>query len=311
MTFEADLPFEWEPDNASFDINAHKKLSILRYETKYSFDSDKMSQHFKKNLLKSGREFGCIDVKKNQKSIHLLFAKMGDRRHSSAAFDPQTKEYLSRNSFKIKNLIVSTLHVDNFPDENNYLNLLVFNGGSIKNERLFSQYKYFLTSSQPKQLGFNEWELRKLCFDKFENNLFEISFNPVKELGFGTTQQADYKSETHNILDPNAVRIKELKETNNIIITGFKSSIVSGHDDLGKEYEIKFEINGKGKIELEFPKLSWIDLDSDDEIEIKFYEYARKIYDEIVSKELYCLPTKHKIAHNQTSLDILSGVPID
>lgn len=308
MTTGADIPFEWEPDIASSDINTYRKLSILRYEAKFSFNSEKISQHFKKNLLKNGRDFGCIDIINNQHSIHLLFAKMGDRRHSSATFDPQSKEYLSRVSFKIKNLIVSTTHVDNFPDENNNLNLLVFNGGGIKNELLFAQYRSLLSGSLPKQLEFNESELRKLCFDKFESNLFEIIFNPVKEPGFGNTQQAGYKSESKNILDPTAEKIKELKENKNIVITGFRSSIFANHDDLSKEYEIKFSINSTGKIELDFPKLSWIDLESDEQIETKFYEFAGKIYDEIISKELYNLPAKHGITRSQKLISSFLGV---
>lgn len=308
MTFEASLPFEWEHDNTSSNINARTELSIVRYEAKYSFDSTEISQYFKRNLLKSGRDFGCIDVKENQKSVHLLFARMGDRRHMGAKFHPETNEYLSRNSFKIKNIIVSTTHVDNFPNEVNKLNLLVFNGGNIQKEVLFSQYRHFLSSSLPKQLKLNEDELRKLCFDKFQNKLVEISFNPLKEPAFGNTQQAQYISEPNNILDPDAGKIEELKKTDNIIITSFKSSVISTHADLSKEYEIKFTININGKIKLEFPNLSWIDLDSDEEIEIKFYEFARKIYDEIISKELYSIPSKHVISRHQKYLDSFHGV---
>ncbi|KKH45453.1 hypothetical protein [Methanosarcina sp. 1.H.A.2.2] len=308
MNDEVDLPFEWELEIESSDINTHRKLSILRYETKCSFNLEQISQHFKRNRLKFGRDFGCIDDIKNEQSIHLLFAKMGDLRHSSAIFDSKTKEYLSSTSFKIKNLIVSTIHVDNFQDETNNLNLLVFNGGGTKNERLFAQYRSILADSQPKQLEFDEYELRNLCFDKFESNLSEISFNPVKEPGFGNTQQAEYQSERRSILDPNAEKIKELKDSNNIIITGFKSSIISKHDNLSKEAEVRFTINSTGKIELEFPKLAWIDVEPNKKIEIKFYEFARKIYDEIVSKELYKLSTKYGIAPSQKLITSFRGV---
>ena len=307
MTFETSLPFKWEHDNASSNINAHTKLSIVRYESNYSFNSTKISHYFRKNLLKSGHDFGCIDIIDNQKSVHLLFAQMGDRRHVNAKFDSETKEYLSRNAFKITDIIVSTTHIDNFPSEDNKLNLLVFNGGNIQKEKLFSQYKYFLLNSIPKQLKFNEDELRGLCFDKFQDKLVDISFNPLKEPDFGNTQQAQYKSEPKNILDPDAGKIKELKETDNIIITSFKSSVISTHADLSKHYDIKFTININGKIELEFPNLSWIDLDSDEEKEIKFYEFARKIYDEIISEELYIVPSKYALSRDQKPLSSFDG----
>lgn len=307
MSAEIDLPFEWQPEIESSDINTHRKLSILRYEAKCPFNLEQISRHFKRNKLKFGRDFGCIDDIINKQSIHLLFAKMGDLRHSSAIFDPKTKEYLSSTSFKIKNLIISITHVDNFPDDENNLNLLVFNGGGIKNERLFAQYRSILAGSQPKQLEFNERELRNLCFNKFESNLSEISFNPVKEPGFGNTHQAEYQSERSSILDPNAEKIKELKENNSIIITGFKSSIISKHDNLSKEAEVRFTINNTGKIELEFPKLLWIELEANEQIEIKFYEFARKIYDEIISRELYNLPAKHEIAPNQKLITSFPG----
>lgn len=301
MTFEVDLPFEWEHDSTSSDINTHRNISIVRYETQYPFDSVQINHFFKRNILKMGYNFGCIDVKNNNDTIHLLFARMGDKRHTSAIFDSETRFYSSRSSFRIKNIIASTTHVDNFPDENNKLNLLVFNGGSIQKETLFSQYRYFLSKSLPKQLDFNETELRKLCFDKFHDKLLDISFNPVKEPGFGNTQQAQYKSEPDNILNPNAEKIKELKEKGNIIITSFRSYVTSTHDDLSKEYDVKFTIHSNGKIELEFPKLVWIDLDFE-EIEMKFYEFARKIYDEIVSKELYT-SSKHPATRNLTIAD--------
>lgn len=311
MTFDVNLPFEWEHDTSSTDINAHTKLSIIRYETNYQFDSTKLNQYFKNNLLKIGRDFGCIDVKDHQKSVHLLFARMGDRRHVSAKFDPKTNEYLSRSAFKIKNIIVSTTHVDNFPDEDNKLNLLVFNGGNIQKELLFSQYKYFLSSSLPKQLAFDESEFRRLCFEKFQDRLIDISFNPLKDPDFGNTQQAQYKSEPKRILNLDAEKIRDLKDTDDIIITSFKSSVVSTHEDLSKEYEIKFTININGKIELEFPTLSWIDLDSDDAIEIRFYEYARIIYDDIINKDLYNVPAKHVLSRFQKPLAFFTGASND
>ncbi|WP_462273302.1 hypothetical protein [Methanohalophilus sp.] len=302
MTFKSNLPFEWEHDTSSTDINAHTKVSIIRYETNYQFDLTKMCQYFKNNLLKIGRDFGCIDVKNNQQGLHLLFARMGNRRHVSANFDPKTNEYSSRTAFKIKNIIVSTTHVDNFSDEDNKLNLIVFNGGNIKKELLFSQYKHFLSSSLPKQLAFNENEFRKLCFEKFQDRLIDISFNPLKDPDFGNTQQAQYKSDPKKILNLDAEKIRELKDTENIIITSFKSSVLATHDDLGKEYEIKFTININGKIELEFPSLSWIDVDSEEEIEIRFYEFARIIYENIINEDLYNVSAKHQLSRFQRPL---------
>ncbi|AFV22396.1 hypothetical protein Mpsy_0183 [Methanolobus psychrophilus R15] len=307
MTFDANLPFDWEYDTSSTDINAHSRLSIIRYETNYQFDSIKINQHFKTHLLKIGRDFGCIDVKDLHKSVHLLFAGMGDRRHVSAKFDSKTNEYLSRNAFKIKNIITSTTHVDNFPDEDNKLNLLVFNGGNIQKELIFSQYKYFLSSSLPKQLAFNETEFRKLCFEKFQDRLVDISFNPLKDPDFGNTQQAQYKSVPKNILNLDAEKIRDLKDTEDIIITSFKSSVVSTHDDLSKEYAIKFTVDINGKIELEIPTLSWIDLNSDEEIEIRFYEFARIIYDDIINKDLYNIPAKHVLSRFQKPLAFFNG----
>lgn len=307
MNSETSLPFKWEPDNASSDINTYTRLSIVRYEVNYSFNSTNISQHFKKNKLKSGRDFGCIDVKEFQKNVHLLFARMGDKRHVGAKFNSETKEYLSRNYFKIKNIIVSTTHIDNFPNEDNKLNLLVFNGGNIQKEVLFSHYKHFLSSSLPKQLKFDEFELRKLCFDKFQDKLIDINFNPIKEPAFGHTQQAQYKSEHKQLLNPDAEKINELKEKENIIITSFKSSVISTHPDLSELYEIKFTIDINGKIDLEFPTLTWIDLDSDEEKEIKFYEFARLIYDQIISKELYIIPPKYITSRHLKPLNSFNG----
>ncbi|MDI3486238.1 MAG: hypothetical protein PWQ50_1458 [Methanolobus sp.] len=302
MQTRSDLPFDWEPDVDSFNINSKRTLSIIRYETKYAYDSIKISEHFKKNILKAGKDFGCIDIQDNESSIHTLFAKMGNRRHTTATFDSNTREYLSRYSFKLKNLIVSTIHVDNFPGKNNNLNLLVFNGGNIKNDLLFSQYRFFLGKSLPQKMTLNESELRRLCFEKFQKNLSDISFNPVKEKEFGNTRKAEYKSDPENILDPNAEKIKELQENKTIIINGFESSIISTHNYLAQNYEINFSVDINGKIELTFPKLKWIDIESEQDMEIYFYDFAKKIYDEIGSKELYEIPPKYELDQAQEKL---------
>lgn len=67
----------------------------------------------------------------------------------------------------------------------------------------------------------------------------------------------------------------------------FKSEIASTYGNLDKSYQVAFTIDVEGKITLEFPRISWSSLKDNHDIEEHYYSFARKIYDEIIYKDIY------------------------
>jgi hypothetical protein len=279
----SNTPFYWEPDPKSIDIDSHRTVSITRYSSTFQYDYDTIKLAFSKNFLKRNEEFGCIDVKDYDKNVHVVIAKLNKRGFKSPQFN-EDDVFCSVDRFKIK-VISATIHIDNFSDENSRLNLLVFNIGNIRKDRLFTTYRDLFEIPVLEQMKFDERVIRKLCFEKFSANLYEINIDSTNSPDFGA-QTVDYKSDRDKIINPKAEKINEIKENKEIKITGFKSFLISKYDNLKEDYHVRFSIdNISGKIILEFPKLSWSDSETktNSEIESDFYNYARKVYTEIIN----------------------------
>lgn len=279
----SDTPFYWELDTKSSDIDSHRRISITRYSTVVPFDYNNILSTFSNNILKRNDDFGCIGINEyNDSNIHVMMAKVHKNGFKSPKFN-ELDAFLSVDNFRIK-VISATIHIDHFSDENSRLNLLVFNKGNIGKNRLFATYRRLFDISSLEQMKFDERVVRELCFEKFSDRLYEINIDSTNCPDYGV-QTVDYKS-NNTVIIKEAEKINEIKEKKEIKITGFKSFIISKCDDLKENYNVKFSIDSvSGTIVLEFPKLSWSDSETKNEKEIEndFYNYARKIYNEIIN----------------------------
>jgi len=70
-------------------------------------------------------------------------------------------------------------------------------------------------------------------------------------------------------------------------VNKFKSVTSSTCEDLDKSYQIPFTIDIEGKVTLEFPKLAWSPLNDNYDIEKLYYSFAEKVYNEIISSDVY------------------------
>ena len=179
------------------------------------------------------------------------------------------------------------MHIDHFCEEDDKLGLIMYGGGDIKDDLIKAMYKTMLNSSYLKIVEFDEDMLRKLCFEVYFRDLYDIEFDPAVEKTFGNVHLADYKSKKNERINYQALKIQEIKDNNNIKIRHFKSKVTATHDKLSKSYDVKFTIDVDGKISLNFPKLSWNHGTSSLDAEIYFYEFARSIYDEIINPGLF------------------------
>ena len=67
-------------------------------------------------------------------------------------------------------------------------------GGNIKDDLVKSMYKECLNISNLKIVEFDEDIIRKLCFERFLEELYDINFDPAVDKSFGNVHLADYKS---------------------------------------------------------------------------------------------------------------------
>ena len=148
-------------------------------------------------------------------------------------------------------------------------------------------YKDCLNISNLKIVEFDEDIIRKLCFEKFLDELYDIKFDPAVDKTFGNVHLADYKSRKNQRINHLAPKIQEIIDNTDIKIQRFKSKITETHDMLNRSYDAKFIIDVNGKIIIELPKLSWNEGTNSLSAEIYLYEFAGRIYNEIVTPRLF------------------------
>ncbi|AKB81139.1 hypothetical protein MSBR3_0561 [Methanosarcina barkeri 3] len=276
-------PFEIVPETDDSDVDIHRTLSITKYVTNVTYDSDEIKSKFFKNKLCLTDGFGCVYPKEVNGHIHALFGKLGVKTLLGLDTDSDNNNMLRRYNFG--RVIVATMYVDHFPEDNK-LSLIVFNSGKISKDLWQSTYRNLLNVFDLKPVKFSDEELRKICFTKYRDDLLEIKFDPASEKEFGNVKLAEYKSIRSKKFNPNAKKIQEIIDNNEIKVNRFKSDIYSTYPNLDKSYPVAFTIDVEGKVTLEFPKISW-SLKDTNEIEEHYYSFASKIYDEIISKEIY------------------------
>jgi len=278
-------PFEIVQETDDSDIDNYRTLSIVKYITNATYNSKEIVSKFSKNKLNSTKEFGCIKPNEFDSHVQVLFGKLGTKTLTGLNTDPYNNDtILCRYSFG--KVVVATMYIDHF-SEGGKLALIVFRGGKISTELWHATYRNLLNIYELTPVKFSAKELRKLCFNKYKNNLLEIKFDPASSEDFGNIKQAEYKSIRYKKFNPDAKKIQEIIENDEIKVNRFKSIISSTYEDLDRSYQIPFTIDIEGKVTLEFPKISWSLLKDSNDIEELYYSFAEKVYSEIISKSIY------------------------
>lgn len=284
MSYETSIKLEIFPDD-SYDVDNYRKISVSKYETDMNFDLDKIINSLECSFLKHGNEFGCIQIDKNEISVNAMFGKVGDAHIRS--FGEYSGEEVPLRYYKIKDIIKETMHIDHVRDKDGKLELIMYGGSNIGEGLIKSLYKKYLGISRMKLVEFDENTLRKLCFEKYIEMLYDLKFDPGVDKTFGDVRVADYKSQINQTINYKATKIQEIISNKNIKIQKFKSKIIKTHESLNKSYDIKFVMDIEGNITLEFPQLKWNEPNDSIDVERNFYNFARTVYNEIVSVDLF------------------------
>ncbi len=277
-------PFEISLESNVSDIDSYKKLSIIKFKTNVDYDHAKIISIFSKNKLCITKEFGCILPRDHKNHISAFFGKLGKKSLIGLDSDSDNNPRLSR--YNVGNVVLATMYIDHF-SEDGKLTLLVFNGGSIKKELWHNTYESLFNASDLTPTKFQEKELRKLFVAKYYNSLLEIKYDPASQEEFGNAKEGELKSFRSRKLNPKAERIKDIIDNTEIKIKKFQSETFATYEHINKSCRVIFTIDIEGKITLDFPKIEWIALRDDYDIEEHYYLFAKKIYDEIISNEMF------------------------
>lgn len=269
----------------SHNIDVHRTITVRKYETDIMCDLDVVKDSLDSNYLKHGSEFGCISVRKSENSVHATFGQMGDS-HITSIGDC-SENNVSLTHYLVRNIVKSTMHVDHFCNDNGKLGIIMYGGGNIRDDLVKSMYKDCLDISNLKIVEFDEDIIRKLCFERFLEELYDIKFDPAVDKAFGNVHLADYKSRKNQRINHRATQIQHIINNTEIKVQLFKSKVTETHKRLNRSYDIKFIMDAKGKIIIEFPKLLWNKGTNPFDAEICLYEFAGSIYDEIVTQSLF------------------------
>jgi hypothetical protein len=281
---DSNHPFEISQETDDSDIDNYRTLSIVKYITNTTYDSNEIISKFSTNKLNPTTEFGCVYPKKFNNHVHVLFGKLGTKTLTGLATDSDNNTVLQRYNFS--RVIVATMYIDHFSEASN-LALIVFRGGKISTDLWHAAYRNLLNIYDLKPVKFSEKKIRKMCFDKYRDSLLEIKFDPASEEEFGNIKFAEYKSVRSKKFNPSAKKIQEIIDNDEIKVNRFKSVISATYEDLDRSYQIPFAIDIEGKVTLEFPKISWSLLKDNYDIEEHYYSFAEKIYNEIISEDIY------------------------
>lgn len=269
----------------SYNIDVHRTITVRKYETDIKCDLDAVEDLLGSNYLKHGKEFGCINVCKSEGGVHAMFGQIGDS-HITSIGD-RSENNVSLIHYLVRNVVKSTMHIDHFCDDGGKLGIIMYGGGNIKDDLVKSMYKDCLGISNLKIVEFDENIIRKLCFERFLEELYDIKFDPAVDKSFGNVHLADYKSKKNQRINHLAPKIREIIDNTDIKIQHFKSKVTQTHAMLNRSYDVKFIIDVNGKIIIEFPKLPWNEGTSSLSAETYLYELAGSIYAEIVTPSLF------------------------
>jgi len=220
--YDNDIKLDIIIDN-SYNIDVYRTITVRKYETNIICDLDVVKDSLDSNYLKHGKEFGCISVHKSEGSIHAMFGQIGDS-HITSIGD-YSENNVSLIHYLVKNVVKSTMHVDHFCDDNDKLGLIMYGGGNIKDDLVKSMYKDFLGISNLKIVEFDGDIIRKLCFERFLEELYDIKFDPAVDKSFGNVHLADYKSKKNQQINHQASKIQEIIDNTDIKIQRFKSKV--------------------------------------------------------------------------------------
>lgn len=270
------------PKDAAFD---RREITVRRFSTGIPFNRDQVLQALKRSHLTKGRDFGVIQIYKEQSNedIRVLCGLTGVRSFTLIGEQDELKR------MGIKHIVVATLMVEFLPNESSGgLDLLIY-GGPQGQQNLWDMLQNNIKAmDEPTPRYLTAQGIRNLCEEFFEQ-LYEIVTDPGTHDGYGNIIEADLKANKREYINHNSDRMQQIHGNKGIKIRAFRSIIMhQSISSLRRKYDVKFKVLKDSGIRLEMPELQVKKKTDDVLYEIVLYDFARSVYAQIVKdKDLY------------------------
>lgn len=264
------------------DLAGPRVITVRKYTTKTAYDRQMIVDAIASSRLNLGTTFGIVqtyDISDIDRNPRAMCGLIGER--NLVLLKEDELEY-----FRVSNVLLATILIEFSKSEVGNLEFLIYGGKQGKKELLEMLDSNFSIKDPPIPRMFHQNTTRGRCMH-FYGELFEISFNPLGQLDWGTINSADFKSERGQFIDTGVERMQQIRSSDSIIIGSFRSMLRNQvMDSLLDPYDIKFHWLRDSGISIDIPEL----IVAADAINIKYenivYDLARQSYKRIIGDEL-------------------------
>ncbi len=233
-----------------------REITIQSYQTNILFDYEVLNQGIESAWLSPQVRFGVFSHTPlhGQDTLHVVLALQDEL--AVRAYDYDARRPLW---FTWQNVVIETISIHYFRDENGLLRFKATGGGRrITEDRLHDFNSAFLKIPKDavKKRDFDLDKLRKLCFERFADRLYMLRFADPSGEEYRSIDHALFQSRQY--IDPQAERLHEIQADQGVRIESFDSDIEIRTPDLQAPIQVRFFIRGlSGALRLRFPKISY------------------------------------------------------
>lgn len=266
-------------------VAGRRAITVRKFSTSIVLSLENVIDALKQSRLIFGNEFGVVkryETEEAGDSVRALCGLVGER--NLVLLNEQTNEL---DFLRIKHVLLATLMVE-FTVGASGLEFLMYGGRQGRVELWNMLRENFGLEEEPLSRTFSDRSIRALC-ERFFDRLFEITFDPLNQTGWGTISAADFKSERGQYIRPEVDRMKQVRNNTDIVIRTFESELRNQTmEPLENSYDIRFRLLKDSGINFQIPELELPPNASDFEREMVVYDLAQQSYRQVVgTEELY------------------------
>lgn len=261
-----------------------RTLTVRKYITSAELGRQEILEGLAKSRLVFGNDFGVIQIRDEndpERNIRALCGLVGDR--NLVLLDEHTNQL---NYLCIRHVLLATLMIEFVSaSQSSRLDFLVY-GGKQGLVELWSMLKANLgVNDEPVPVAFTDIGVRNLC-ERFFDRLYQITFDPLYQSGWGTISAADFRSRRGQYINPEVDRMRQIRESENIIIRTFESEIRNQTiAPLEDYYDIRFRLLKDSGVNMKISELKVPSTANDLDYETVLYGLAQQTYNRIIGYE--------------------------
>ena len=235
-----------------------REVTIQSYQTTIPFNYDELNAGLESAWLTPQIRFGVFSrTPLNSESKYDLTVVLGlQDKLSVRAYDYDHRRPLW---FSWQNLVVETINVNYFRDENGLLRFTTTGGGRrVSGDCLNDFNASFLQIPQNtvSKRCFDLTKLRELCFGRFMERLYMLRFSDPSGKEYRSIDHALFQSRKY--IAPDAERLLEISADEEVKIESFDSDVEVEAEELSSPVQVRFFLRGQsGSLRLRFPKMRY------------------------------------------------------